>query len=167
MYRRRWPLLLIVLLLQACGGARELPPDDRFGHRYDGPAPDTRPTIDPTPAIADVDYLHYPAFIDSVHVRQGEAEPSTPAADQRVAVEVLVKGAFPDSCFELEEVRQERIAHMIRVDVEGRKPREAVCRRVNRPFRYYFLLEGSYRPGHYTLILNGEVRPFQVHEAGR
>lgn len=167
MVRRWWSLLIFLFLLPACGGTRELPPDDRFGHRYEETGPDNRPTLEPAPASPDVDYLRYPVFIDSVHVRQGAADPAVPAADQRVAVEILVKGAFPDSCFELDGVRQERIAHMIRVDVEARKPREAVCRRVHRPFRHYFLLDGSYRPGHYTLVLNGAVMPFQVHEAGR
>ncbi len=167
---RHLALVIVTAMATAgCAGSREaeLPPDDRFGHRYeDLSAPDGRRTV----TLAEPDgesSFHYPVVIDSLHIRQGEFIPYLDAEIQRVAVEVLAKGLYPDSCSELAVLNQRRIGHIIEVELLMRKPQDSVCYRVRRPFRYYFELDGSYRPGSYTLKLNGSVHPFQVNAPRR
>lgn len=166
----RWiALALITLLAVGCAGSRqtERPPDDRYGHRFaEGQAPDVRRTV----TLAEPDdafYFTYPIVIDSLHIRQGAFIPYLDAEIQRVAVEVLVKGVYPDNCSDISELSQRRVGHIIEVDLLMRKPQDTVCFRVRRPFRYYFELDGSFRPGFYTLKLNGQVRSFQVRPQRR
>ncbi|QXD17155.1 hypothetical protein GQ464_005100 [Rhodocaloribacter litoris] len=148
------------LLWAACLGGRpsEPPPDERFGHRYEERGPEGRRTVVITPPDSGRVYTYYPIVYDTLHVRP--ARPGGP--DDAVPVEVLVKGAFPDACMELHDVRQTRYDHLIEVEIEMRKPRGAICAMVLRPYRFYFLLEGRYAPGNYTLKLNGNVHPFTV-----
>jgi hypothetical protein len=166
---RPLPLLLGVLMLAlpACSGLRapdaaeDLPPDERFGHRYEGDAPDRRETMLLQPLEPGVEAFSYPVYLDTVVVRVPHPQTAA-AAEAGVPVEVLLKGAIPDGCSSLGEVRQERNVNLLNVTLEMRRPKGAYCTQVVRPFRFYLTLDGRYTPGHYTLKVNDLVQPFQV-----
>ena len=153
----------VVLLAAGCLGSRETerPPDEQFGHRYETP-PDDRSEIVLREPSAEAEYFYYPAIFDTVHVRSALFDPNIPAGAQRVPIEVLVKGAFPDTCTELHDVEQERAGHLILMQLTMRRPKGAVCTSVVRPYRFYVMLEGLYGIGDYTLKINGTPYAFQV-----
>lgn len=158
-------VLLLVGLGAGCAGSRaaeETPPDQRFGHRYEEEAPDGRRTIAITPPDSAMAYFYYPATFDTVLVRPAPFDVNTPAQEQVVDVEVLVKGAFPDACMELHTIGQERTGNIINATLEMRRPQGAICASVRRPYRFYVALEGRYGLGNYTLKLNGEPILFQI-----
>ncbi len=146
------------VLFAGCGTTTEavVPPDEEFGHRYDGTAPDGRTTYVIVPPDSGTTYMYYPAVYDTVHVRH------IPVAADLAQIEVLVKGSFPDSCTELHSVDQSRVEHIVTVDLRMRKPRGTVCASVMRPYRFYVLLDGQYDGGSYTLKLNGRVHNFVI-----
>ena len=156
------PLVLIVGLA-ACAGSGDgsVSPDEQFGHRYEGIAPDGRETVLIEPADSSEAYIELPVFLDSVHVRPArrEAQPG-----EAVPVEVLIKGALPDACSELNEATQERVERFIDVTLTVRRPRGAVCAEVVRPFRFYLPLDGTFTPGSYSLRINGAAHPFRIRE---
>ena len=154
--------LLILALWSACTGPRLLTPDDQFGHRYAGRAPDGRVTLSLTPPGAAVAYRHYPVPIDTVHIRTAPFRPDLPPERQAVPVELLIKGSLPDACSELDSVAQERTGHLLHVQLWMRRPQRRRCRPVVRPFRFYLMLADSLRPGSYTLKLNGRVFTFEI-----
>ncbi len=165
LWRRAAAGLLVLGLLGGCLGpraAKETPPDERFGHRYDAEAPDGRRTISITPPDSAVAYFFYPVPFDTVLVRPAPFAAAVPAQARQVGVEVLVKGAFPDACSELHAFRQERAENILLATLEMRKPQESICASVRRPYRFYVMLEGHYGVGHYTLKLNGRAVPFEI-----
>lgn len=147
-------------LSAGCGTTTEavVPPDEEFGHRFDGTAPDGRTTYAIVPPDSGITYMYYPAVYDTVHVRH------IPVAADLSQIEVLVKGSFPDSCTELHSVDQSRVEHIVTIDLQMRKPRGTVCASVMRPYRFYVLLDGQYDTGNYTLKLNGRVHNFVIRE---
>ena len=160
----RLPLLWsLVVCLAACAGSGDdsVSPDEQFGHRYEGIAPDGRETVLIQPADSLEAYIELPVALDSVHVRpaRSEARPG-----EAVPVEVLIKGALPDACSELNEASQVRIEHLINVTLTVRRPRGAVCTEVVRPFRFYLPLDGTFTPGAYSLQINEAVHPFRIRE---
>ena len=165
-FKLRWMAgRVLVGLVAGCSGARsaeDVPPDQRFGHRYEEHAPDGRRTISIAPAESGVDYFYYPATFDSVNVRPAPFEAGVPVEGQDVEVEVLVKGAFPDACMELHSMSQERTGHIINATLEMRRRQGSICASVRRPYRFYVMLDGRYGIGNYTLKLNGRAIAFQV-----
>lgn len=151
-------LAALVLASAGCGSSRRaaVSPDEAFGHRYDGTAPDGRTTYVISPPETGVSYMYYPAVYDTVHIRYDRISPN------EAEVEVLVKGAFPDSCTELHDVSQRRVEHVVTVELQMRKPRGVVCASVMRPYRFYVSLDGLYDNGSYTLKLNDRVHNFTV-----
>jgi len=147
-----------VLTSCAALGQTERDPTEQFGHREleseGGRVTTVIEAADDTRA-----YRYADAFVDEVQVRPA------PESAEPVAVEVLVKGAFPDACTELHEVSQVRSASLIDVNLKTRRPQNALCASVLRPYRFYLILEGTYAPGAYTLKLNGSVHAFEVHAA--
>lgn len=154
-------LMLCSALAAACSGPERVAalPDEEFGHRYSGVAPDGRETYVISPPDSGVTYMFYPAVYDTVHVRQLVVEP-----DQS-NVELLIKGSFPDSCTELNAVDQRRAEHIVSVELEMRKPSGVVCASVMRPYRFYVLLDGRFDDGNYTLRLNDRVHNFVIRSA--
>jgi hypothetical protein len=73
-----------------------------------------------------------------------------------------VKGSFPDSCTDLNSVKQTKIEHLINMTLDMRRPKGVVCASVMRPYRFYVLLDGEYESGHYTLKLNDRANTFVV-----
>ena len=69
------PLVLMVGLA-ACAGSGDdsVSPDEQFGHRYEGIAPDGRETVLIEPADSSEVYIELPVFLDSVHVRSAHRE---------------------------------------------------------------------------------------------
>jgi hypothetical protein len=158
----RWALgfLVGVALIGSCAPARRLAqPDDRFGHRYVGRAPDGRLTLNLTPPAAYQQDLRYPVPVDTVHVRMAPLEAT---GEQTVKLELLIKGSLPDACSALDAVTQEQNGHLLRVQLWMRRPAKQRCRPVAQPFRFYLLLEGAFNPGSYTLRLNDRVFPFEI-----
>lgn len=146
--------------LAACAGSEQAnTSDDQYGHRYEGHAPDGRETIIATEPDTTEQYITVPAVVDSVSVR-----PALNAINpgQEVAVEVLIKGALPDGCSELNEPTQSQIGHLIDVNLSVRRPRGAMCIEVVRPFRFYLPLDGHFSSGAYNLKINGRSHPFQI-----
>ncbi len=154
-------LLLSSIFISACSGARttEKPPDDQFGHRYEGKTADGRETIVITPPSGSDSYIYFPAVYDTVHIRFA---PATSSPSASVPVEVLIKGAFPDACSELNSVKQSQAGNLIDVDLEMRRPRGVLCASVVRPYRFYLTLEGVYTPGHYSLQINDRFHPMVI-----
>jgi hypothetical protein len=153
---------LALLALAGCSRSRDAArPDDTYGHRYEGVAPDGRETVLLAPTDSAGAYVVTPAVLDSVAVRPARRE-ALPG--EAVPVEVLVKGALPDACSALDEAVQTRAAHLIDVTLTMRRPRGTVCAQVVRPFRFYLPLDGSFPPGSYTLKVNGTAYPFRIRE---
>lgn len=148
-----------VLALSACTPTRpaDVPLDQRFGTRVADD--DEVLTITPLP---DSSHFVYPALVSEVIFRPAPfSAPGTPGAGA-VPVEVLVKGVLPDACSELHAAPQDRMGHIVTMELLSRRPQGVVCAQVVRPFRFYAILEGTYAPGSYTLKLNGGARPFEV-----
>ena len=166
MTRRSAPALALIALaagLAACsaGGAARTG-DARFGDRArtdaDAWAEDGRETLLIGPPADSTGFFVYLAVVDSVAVRAaGRAAPG-----EAVAVDVLVKGALPDACSELNAVTQTRTGHFVALTLTMRQPRGAVCAQVVRPYRFYVSLDDALPAGSYTLTLNGRVTPFQI-----
>ncbi len=154
-------VFLCAAAMGGCSGVRqtERPPDEQFGHRYEGRASDGRETIVIRAPEEDVEYVYYPASHDTVHIRQAIPESPDATATQ---VEVLIKGGFPDACTELHSVDQTRAEHILNVNLQMRRPRGVLCAAVVRPYRFYLLLDGPYEPGHYSLKINDTSHPFVV-----
>jgi hypothetical protein len=156
--------LYLPFMLSACagtGGIEDIPPDLQYGHRFGDVGPMGRITKYLTEPTTD-EYFLYPVHVDSVTVRYGRFVHGIDPDIQRVAADVVLMSAFPEDCYELHSVEQRRVGHYIEVDFMMRKPRDVVCNRVRIPFRHYFVLDGSFRPGHYTMKINSRVTPFQV-----
>jgi hypothetical protein len=153
-----------LFFLIGCAGttAVEVPPDERFGHRYEERGPGSRRTLQILPPDPDREYFAYPVVVDSLHIRHGPLSPDQEAEMQEVPVEVLVKGSFPNSCYELHHLGQERLGHFINVALEMRQPQGTACTMMVRPYRFYFQIEGLYGPGYYRLLLNGKEYPFAI-----
>jgi hypothetical protein len=154
----------VVGALAGCAGPRgveDVPPDLRYGHRFSDEGPHGRITLPITPPTV-AEYFTYPVHVDTVSVRYGQFVHGVDPDIQRVAADVVLKGAFPEDCYELHALDQRRVGHIIEVEFLMRKPRDVVCNRVRIPFRHYFVLEGSFRPGHYTMKINDRVTPFQI-----
>ena len=153
-------LCVAFVLCGACSSSEETTaPDDQYGHRYEGVAPDGRETVLITAPDTSASYITTPAVLDSVAVRPSSRV--APPGDT-VAVEVLVKGALPDACSELNAATQTRRANLIDVALTMRRPRSTVCAQVVRPFRFYLPLDGTFGPGAYTLKVNGAAYPFRI-----
>lgn len=157
-------VLCTASLLAACAGTRpaDRPPEERFGHRPDEEAGDERQLLTLTAPDSARAYFYYPTTFDTLVVRPASFEAERPAEVQQVPVEVLVKGALPDACSDLHDLQQERAGHIINITFTMRRPQGAVCASVVRPYRFYFMLEGAYGVGAYTLKVNGQVHPFVV-----
>lgn len=161
-------LFLIVagmVVLAGCAGMRgpeDAPPDLRYGHRFDDVGPEGRITLYIEDPENGAEFFTYPVAVDSVTVRYGQFVHGIDPEIQRVAADVVLMSAFAEDCYTLHSLRQRRIGHIIEIELLMRKPRDVACNRVRIPFRHYFVLEGSYRPGHYTMKINDRVAPFQI-----
>lgn len=145
----------------AGSGDESVAPDDQFGHRYEGVAPDGRETVLIEPGDSSETFVELPVALDSVHVRPARRE-ALPG--EAVPVEVLIKGALPDACSQLNEANQQRMEHFVTVTLTVRRPRGAMCADVVRPFRFYLPLDGTFAPGSYSLRINGAAHPFRIRE---
>ena len=163
----RAPLVLVLAVTFAAGGCGLLrpkkTPDQRFGTVVLPESSEDPDVLTVLPADSSRAYFYTDAVVTSVNARvetpeRGGAAPRTDSA----RVEVLVRGSFPDACYELSGVAQNRIARLIDVTLTARRPQGAFCATVVRPYRFYLLLDGLYAPGPYTLTVNGTVAPFEV-----
>ncbi len=155
--------IMLTAFVSACAVLKPAAPEveDSFGHRVEGQTEDGRTTIAITPARDGVEYRLFDASYDNVTIRPAEVTAANRASG--VAVEVLVKGSFPDSCSELHEVDQQRAGNLILVTLTMRRPQGGVCASVLRPYRYYVDLDGNYIPGSYSMKLNDVSHPFVVN----
>ena len=154
-------ILACLLVIGACSGPRgsaDETPDMQFGHRVEGEDPDGRRTLTISAPGTQEAFTVLPATFESVTVRPA---PLVDDEDE-VAVEILIKGAFPDACIELHQFEQVRSGNLIEATLNMRRPDGAVCMNVRRPYRLYLMLEGAYKEGNYVLKVNGEAIPFTV-----
>ena len=157
----RWTILILVVT--GCAGSRTAPePDAQFGHRYGDPAPDGSHTVTTTPVEEGETYRYYPASFESVVIRPAPFDVAIAVDTQHVEVEALIKGALPDACMQLHSFEQERTGNIINATLQMRRAQSIVCASAQRPYRFYVMLGGRYRAGHYTLRLNGQAIPFQI-----
>ncbi len=159
---RSW-FVILCLVAAGCTGSRapvETSPDEQFGHRYEGQAPDGRRTVSIDPAEGGGQFAYFPATVETVVIRPAPLPADDPLATAEV--EALIKGAFPDGCLQLHAFAQERTGNIVDATLQMRRPQGAVCTSVFRPYRFYVTLEGQYAPGNYTLKLNGRAVPFEV-----
>ncbi|MDE2645440.1 MAG: hypothetical protein OXI05_06345 [Bacteroidota bacterium] len=157
---------LTVLLLgyvTACSGsntATSTEPDMRFGHRYEGVAPDGYRTVTISVPEQERKFTYFPATFDRVFVR-----PELLQLEQdTVAVEILVKGSLPDACMELHTFDQERMGNIITATLQMSRGQSHVCATARHPYRLYLMLEVGFVQGHYTLKLNDSTIPFTVRK---
>ncbi|HET6568692.1 MAG TPA: hypothetical protein VFG50_12060 [Rhodothermales bacterium] len=155
---------MVTLLMSACvTQASRIPvPEEQFGHRYESGV-GGRINVVVTPPDTAKSYFSYPAFIESLYVRPAPFD-SAASAGSEIPVEVLVQGAFSDACSELDTVRQSRAGHILNVDLLVRRPRGQACTRLERPYRFYFRLDGRYEPGSYLLKVNGVPYTFEIRQ---
>lgn len=154
---------LAALILSSCGGTgnstapaggTDSSEVARMKEHFADLVDDERETVLIAPADRDPDaYEITPASFDTVIVR---AEPHP--TDGRKAVDVLLKGSFPDGCTELHKMTQHSTADGRTVELTMRRPEGAMCTQVVRPYRYFFVLDGTFAAGQYTLTVN--ERPF-------
>ncbi|MEM1043483.1 MAG: hypothetical protein AAGI91_12745 [Bacteroidota bacterium] len=151
-----WLLGLALLAsLSACGGSSEVAEADTgFGSRVE--EDENRETMLLAPPDSAQEYFYYPAYFSELDVRTG------PFENGRRPVELFLKGALPDGCTALHDLRQTRRANLIEIVFEMRRPKGAMCTQVVRPYRFYYMLDEALAPGDYTLKLNDTVRPFTV-----
>ena len=149
--------IALAALLASCTTVQqeEVDPDKQFGHRVEENR-DGRVTTVIGPEDGSQVYRYTDAHVDEVHVRPA------PERGEPVAVEILVKGAFPDSCTELHNAGQSRGGNIVDVTLTTRRPQGAMCAAVIRPFRFYLMLDGEYAPGPYTVKVNGQAHPFEI-----
>ncbi len=146
--------------LAACGSLSPASTEEsEFGHRA-SVGQDGRTTIILTAADEGVEYRLFDATYESAAVRPDIS--SQTASSAEVAVEVLIKGAFPDSCAQLHNVVQQRAGNLVLVTLTMRRPQGAICASVMRPYRFYLTLDGSFSPGPHSLKLNDISHPFVV-----
>ncbi len=154
--------LMAVILLGGCKTIENLRNEEKFGQREVGTGDDGRQTIVISPADEAVEYRFFDATYESVVIRQAKADPIGNTASSKYKVEVLIKGAFPDSCSELHSIDQQRAGNLILATLTMRRPQGAVCASVLRPYRYYMDLEGTFEPGSYSLKLNESTHPLVI-----
>ncbi|MBO6575728.1 MAG: hypothetical protein JJ896_12060 [Rhodothermales bacterium] len=160
MTRRVLPIVLSCFLAGcvSTAGNEPMDPDKQFGHR-ETDTNDGRVTTVIGPEDGSQTYRYARAQVEEVHVRPG------PRSGDPVPVEILVKGAFPDSCTELHEAEQVRSGNIVEVTLTTRRPQGALCAAVIRPYRFYLLLSGQYAAGPYTIKVNEAAFPFEIRSS--
>ncbi len=161
--RPAWLSVLGVFVLAGCVSSdpAALPPDLRYGHRYEREGPDGRLTMHITAPEPGRLYFRYPVPMDSAYVRSGPFS-TTPPDSGSTTAEVLLKGTLPDACSDLDSVGYEKSGHLIRMSVIMRRPQGAVCAAISRPFRLYVDFEEPFAAGSYTLKIDDVVFPFEI-----
>jgi hypothetical protein len=138
--------LLLILLVVGCGllgGSKD--PDKEFGHRRPERTPEDPDIISVAPPDTTRSFFYTEAPVMEVIPRAG------PAENGLVPMEIFVRGAFPDACYELHAVEQRRSAQLVDVTLTARRPQGAFCATVVRPYRF---------------SVNGKQVPFEVRARG-
>lgn len=121
----------------------------------------TRETILIEPTEGTQSFEISPALFDTAMVKV-DAKGGSPAI-----VDVLIKGSFPEGCFELNALDQEPMRSGQRVTLTMRRPAEAICTQVVRPYRFFFTLDRRFDPGRYTLEINDRSFAFEVTDTAK
>ncbi len=153
--------LFAALLLGGCGllgGSKD--PDAQFGHRRSEETPEDPEILSVAPRDTTRAFFYTDAPVVEVVPRVGTGE------NGLYPVEVFVRGAFPDACYELHAVTQRRSAQLVDVKLTARRPQGAFCATVVRPFRFYLLLDEKLPAGPYLFTVNGKEVPFEIHAGG-
>lgn len=127
------------------------------GSTFENLDDETRETVLISPAEAEAASFDVrPAVFDTALIRV--VVPTGEAA----IIEVALKGAFSDGCYELHELDQEPMRGGQRVSLRMRRPHDAICTQVMRPYRFFFTLDRRFDPGSYVLTMNDRTFPFHV-----
>lgn len=154
--------LIGLLLLAGCVPVRpgSLPPERIYGRSVptaDG-AFEQVARLEPFPPDIEV-WTSSPVLLQTF-VRVNHAETADSLGSR--AVDVFVRGAFPDGCTRLTDLQVERALRFIDVTLRQARPRLEACPGVNVPFQFSFPLSEALAPGAYVLTLNGRAHPFEV-----
>lgn len=79
-----------------------------------------------------------------------------------VQVHIIVKGILSDGCTELNNITQKREGNKIYVHITTKRPKDAFCIEVIKPFEAKIALDGGFLPGKYKLIVNNFEKVFVV-----
>ncbi len=79
-----------------------------------------------------------------------------------VQVHISVKGILNDGCTELNNITQKREGNTIYVHITTKRPKDAICIQVIKPFEENIALKGGFPPGKYKLIVNNFEKVFEV-----
>jgi hypothetical protein len=92
--------------------------------------------------------------IDSVVVRVAQSLP--------VQVFARVKGVVGDGCSSLLPIEQSRAGSAITLEIKRQRPRDAICTQIAILFDQEIRLDGEFRTGEYTLVVNGAAQGFRI-----
>ena len=98
-----------------------------------------------------------PAVFDTAMIRVDSNR-----TDGTATVEVRLKGSFPDACFQLHDLDQRPTKGGQEIVLSMRRPTDAICVQVVRPYRFFFTLDRRFVPGRYALIVNEHPFSFEV-----
>lgn len=137
-------LLLVSLLLSACNLASPTPT----------PTGAETPVASETPPPTGEDVIA-PAVVDNLEVLLLESFP--------VQVQVVARGALPDSCTTLVDATVQRQGNTFQVLLNTRRPAEAACATVLTPFEQVIPLDVvGLKAGVYTVDVNGLPATFEL-----
>ena len=167
--------LLLAMLAGGCVTAeRQVPPDERFGHRYAADTPEQREVVALTPPEPGAEYAEFSAIVSDVTVRTAPLAEAETVDDPEAFKLIYRQGMRRELFSEAGEVtietstdtlltgRLQRRGHFIDVSLIMRRPQGAVCANARQPYRFYTILEGRYEPGDYIIELNGSRYPFSI-----
>ena len=79
-----------------------------------------------------------------------------------VQVHIIVKGILSDGCTKLNKITQKREGNTIYVHITTKRPKDAFCIEVIKPFEEKIILKGGFLPGKYKLVVNNFEKIFEV-----
>mgnify|MGYP003450627653 CR=1 len=107
--------------------------------------------------ITDEDYITSEAVVKDIDIRMKESFP--------VQVDVVVKGEFPDSCYEVGDISQQIIEKTFRVNLEVRKLKDSdvMCTQSIEEFEKVIPLQNvvGLSAGEYIVNVNGLEKRFR------
>lgn len=107
--------------------------------------------------ITDEDYITSEAVVKDIDIRMKESFP--------VQVDVVVKGEFPDSCYEVGDISQQIIEKTFRVNLEVRKLKDSdvMCTQSIEDFEKVIPLQNvvGLSAGEYIVNVNGLEKRFR------
>ena len=162
---------VFLVIAAGCAGIdrAEVPPDERYGHRFVQDELEEQELLEPEEA-PDGRYFLYDIPIRDVTIRKGAEAADRDIVEDTlevatgVPVDLLIEGALPDPCLKLHDISQSKTGRFIDVEIKIRRLQGETCRPMRRPYRLYVELDEQLQPGSYMLRINGEPYPLEIRE---